>query len=120
MTGGYGSLWANGRANVAHRVAYELDIGEIPEGLHVLHRCDNPPCVNPRHLFAGTVADNAQDRDSKGRSGLEKLTGAEVLRIRDRLAGGASQQTVAGEFGVCQKTISNVYTHSTYNRAGSY
>lgn len=50
-----------------HRAAYQLFVGPIPDGMHVCHRCDNPPCCNPEHLFLGTAADNMHDRDAKGR-----------------------------------------------------
>ena len=63
---GYGQF---GRHSLAHRIAWELMYGPIPAGLCVLHRCDNPPCVRPDHLFLGTVADNNHDMCAKGRNG---------------------------------------------------
>lgn len=64
---GYGRVRVDQRKARAHRVAWEAFKGEIPAGLHVLHRCDNPGCVNPEHLFLGTHGDNMRDREAKGR-----------------------------------------------------
>lgn len=66
---GYGFAWDNavGANRLAHRLAWELTNGPIPDDLWVLHRCDNPPCVRPDHLFLGTAADNAHDMMAKGR-----------------------------------------------------
>ena len=62
-TGGYGRVLVS-----AHRLAWELKHGPIPNGLLVLHRCDNPPCCNPEHLFLGTATDNMADKTRKGRA----------------------------------------------------
>lgn len=69
---GYGVLDRNKHQKFAHRMAYEAWVGIIPPGLCVLHKCDNPPCVNPAHLFLGTRSDNNKDRARKGRNGKHR------------------------------------------------
>jgi len=70
---GYGTFWFNKKMTKAHRVSWEIHKGPIPVGKQVLHTCDNPPCVNPEHLFLGTNTDNVQDKVFKYRQakGLE-------------------------------------------------
>lgn len=65
---GYGKIKVNRKMTTVHRVAYEAEYGKIPEGMHVLHRCDVRCCINPNHLFLGTNQDNVHDRVKKGRS----------------------------------------------------
>lgn len=117
---GYGTLTVGGRAVYAHRLAYELSKGEIPEGMHVMHKCDNPSCINPDHLTVGTRSDNMRDCFQKGRSsvspvsvcgeanGAAKLSSAQVADIRERLEAGAVQRVLADEFGVSQSCISKI------------
>lgn len=106
---GYGRLRISGRMKFAHREAYELHYGAIPNCFHVLHRCDNPACINPEHLFLGTHADNMADKSQKERqargegNGIAKLSEADVLAIRQ--AGGVTQRALAREYGVNQAQI---------------
>ena len=67
--GGYGELKHRGKRVLAHRLSWRLAHGNLPASLHVLHRCDNPACVRPEHLFLGTNQDNVADRIAKGRPG---------------------------------------------------
>ena len=106
---GYGRFYADGYADYAHRIAWKLTRGEIPEGMCICHRCDNPGCVTPDHLFLGTPADNAADRDAKGQGrnmvGEQnpgaKLTEADVLEIRRLWAEtDLDQREIAEMFGI--------------------
>jgi hypothetical protein len=120
-SGGYGAMSSRHGGPVlrAHRVSWELHNGPIPDGLHVCHACDNPPCVNPAHLFLGTARDNVGDMVQKGRARggpprgarhpLARLDDASVLAIRSAYAsGGASLGGLARTHGVSKKTILNV------------
>ena len=79
--GGYGNFSINRKSYVASRVMYTLYFDKIPDGMFVSHKCDNPSCVNPNHLFIGTANDNNQDRSRKGRNN-SKLTRADINEIR--------------------------------------
>jgi hypothetical protein len=117
----------------AHRYSWFLHNGPIPPGLAVCHQCDNPPCVNPDHLFLGTVADNNADRQAKGRSrggtcgpaperrargeriGTAKLTDSTVREIRERVAAGESHSAIARSLGVVHTTVTNVIRRHTWH-----
>lgn len=111
------------RRNVAaHRYSWELANGPIPEGLHVLHKCDNPPCVRPEHLFLGTNDDNIADRIAKGRYRGEKvvsalLTEEQVREVRS-LVGKVSQAELARRLGVTHGAIQGVVHRRTWRHVG--
>lgn len=107
--GGYGKFYFRKKQSVAHRVSYQLFVGEIPAGDYVLHRCDNRKCVNPEHLFLGNAAANVADMDKKKRRGTRsRLTAKDVEEILILLGDRYSQQFIADKFGVSQKTVSRV------------
>lgn len=115
---GYGEVWRNGKKDLAHRVSYELKNGPLSEGEIVMHRCDNPVCVNPEHLFKGSQRDNVLDMYGKGRrnfdgvargskNGNSKLTWEEVREIRRLRSTGKYKLRELGEmFGVHLTLIS--------------
>lgn len=117
---GYGVFWLKKRQPIgAHRFVYALTRGSVPDGLFVLHDCDNPSCVNPCHLSVGTQADNIADCQSKGRfrplSGGSKdrnprarLTQVQVDTIRHCLANGETQTRVALRYGISQGHVSSI------------
>jgi hypothetical protein len=116
---GYGRIKYNGRMMLSHRLAWELDRGvEPPPGLYVCHRCDNPSCCNPEHLFLGTATDNNRDRAAKGRgydsSGernhMHKLTNEQVGEVRALLKSGMRQPHIAAKYGVSSSLISLINT----------
>lgn len=121
---GYGYIGANSTGEVVvHRVAWAVQNGPIPDGLHVLHSCDNPPCFDLNHLFLGTNEDNVRDRVEKGRSAgapgernsHAKLTAEQVAAIREDAR---FQYVVAAEYGVSQSTISAIQRGQTWTISG--
>lgn len=117
---GYGIFKLNGRHVGAHRISYELYISEIPKGLLCLHRCDNPSCVNPKHLFLGTNQDNMNDMKSKGRkpkgsdSYRAKLTWEQVVDIRSFVKCGASEADMARRHNVNPSCINKIINNKTW------
>lgn len=117
--GGYGTIVVSNRHEMAHRVSWTLNVGSIPQGLKVLHRCDNPACVNPEHLFLGTSSDNIEDMISKQRNprgeqhGHAKLTWPQVRLIRE-LRSHYGKRRLAKIFGVSPSTIQFIWNGDTW------
>ncbi len=104
---GYGTLQVNGKILRCHVYSFKLSFGDFEPGLCVLHRCDNPPCVSPGHLFLGTHTDNSRDKVNKGRQAkgeqahAAKLTSPQVIEMRELYAkGNMTQAAIAQQFAI--------------------
>jgi hypothetical protein len=107
---GYGQVRYKGKQQIAHRVAWILTHGPIPDGMLVRHKCDVLRCVRPDHLELGTHADNTRDMDERGRRGTRKLTDEQVQDIRKRLEKGDLQRNIAVDYNVTSSLISQIKT----------
>jgi HNH endonuclease len=122
---GYGTVWFGGSQEATHRLAFAMTNGSIPEDMNVLHKCDNPPCFNPRHLFLGTGQDNQTDMQNKDRSmfgiknSMAKLDDNKVRRIRhlyQKGVRGFGKEALAHMFGVSPAAIVKVVRRKTWQR----
>lgn len=121
QNGGYGQIKIGNATKKAHRVSFELYKGTIPEGLQVCHKCDNPSCVNPDHLWLGTAKDNAMDMAKKGRQvgpfgekqHLSKLTESDVIEIR-KLKLSYTYIEIGEMYGVYYSTIEKIVNGRTW------
>ena len=110
----YGCTRYKSKGIAAHRLSWILNVGPIPRGLWVLHKCDNPPCCNPDHLFLGTNRDNVTDRDKKGRTprgswhSCAKLTEDQVLEFLSMSRAGIRRVDAARVLCVSPKTLSEI------------
>jgi hypothetical protein len=112
------------RCSLAHRVSWELENGPVPVGMCVLHRCDNPACVRPSHLFLGTRTDNAADKVAKGRQSRTRMPGAsnpnaaltaqQVSAIRAMAARGVTGAAIARLYGISKSTACRVIKGRRY------
>lgn len=103
----YGSIRLDGKMVRTHRLAYQAVHGPIPDGVHILHRCDVGLCCNPDHLFAGDNDSNIADKVAKDR-GSKKLTLEKAKEIHAMVASGVSHTKTAAVFGVRQSTVSRI------------
>lgn len=117
----YGGTSIGGKSILAHRASYELYVGKIPDGMLVCHKCDNPKCVNPEHLFLGTHFDNARDMSIKNRgtngekSNNSKLTNTKAVEIVFAASmKNMKQKDIASVFGISEKTVNKIFNRKSW------
>ena len=119
----YGLLYVDGKPWRAHRLSYLLHNGDLPDGALICHHCDNPPCVNPAHLYAGTYASNALDREQRLRrriprgesSATSVLTAEQVVEIRQLCSSRAlMQREIATAFGISRAMVSMIHNRHSW------
>jgi len=123
---GYPKIQIDKRPYRMSRFIYEQCFGEIPKGLVVRHKCDNPSCINPEHLELGTVADNNMDKVNRGRqprlfgekNGVAKLTKQKVKEIKRLLEKGETVKGIARKFAVTPKAIRNIRDGKSWPHVG--
>ncbi len=120
---GYGKIGFRNRSATAHRVSYLVYKGEIKKNQLVMHKCDNPKCVNPEHLNVGSYADNTQDSLDKGRTSAKgtrntqsKLTEYDVSIIKKLVKESVSQRIIARTFNVCPATICHIKKENNWKQ----
>jgi len=119
MWRGYGTVVYKQRIIRAHRLSWEIHNGKIPEGMYVCHHCDNPPCVNPDHLFLGTPQDNVADMDKKGRrnprKGEElKISKLNKIKVIDIFTSDLGRSELASMYSVSLTSILNIKNGNTW------
>lgn len=118
---GKGNGYGHTSIGPAHRLAHELFVGPVPEGMDVCHKCDNRSCVNPDHLFVGTRLDNMQDMKAKGRGdggNRKHLKEKIVQEIRRRLGAGVAPRVIAETMDVNYATVVAIKEGRSYGRVG--
>lgn len=117
---GYGIFRLNGTMQYAHRISFSLKYGQVPRSRKICHKCDNPPCCNPDHLFQGTDRDNLIDSINKGRRlvgeehWMARLTEAQVKEVRKLHSEGLTQVKIAAKMGVNQSTVQRILTGKSW------
>lgn len=106
--GGYGQFGANGKGYISHRVSWSISNGDIPKGMLICHHCDNPPCVNPDHLFLGTYQDNMDDKMRKGRHGTQKVRTRDIPIMMMCRRKGMEYSDIADLFSLSTSTVNNI------------